>query len=133
LISFTLLSLTAHLLLIAPIGYRDPNQIHRIVVTKARVQGTMASIVEWQSLRMQEYRYQILTRVAHFFDIFGVHSPIPVDQPMAPGDYDSAIRHDRPDDPSLLSRRLKPTSHTPPAENNGDSAPSNGSEEKDAK
>ncbi len=34
-----------------------PAQIHRIVREKARVQGAMGSIVEWQSLKMQEYRY----------------------------------------------------------------------------
>ena len=46
-------------MLISPVGVRDPKQIHRIVREKARVQGAMASIVEWQSLRMQEYRYSI--------------------------------------------------------------------------
>ena len=34
-----------------PGGYRDPRQIHRIVRDKARVQGAMASIVEWQASR----------------------------------------------------------------------------------
>src|SRR5665811_1027722 len=53
LISFSILVLTAHLVLISPIGYREPKQIYRIVREKARVQGAMASIVEWQSLRMQ--------------------------------------------------------------------------------
>ena len=38
-------------------GFRDPKQIHRIVHDKARVQGGMASIVEWQAFKMQEYRY----------------------------------------------------------------------------
>ena len=54
-------ALLAHAMLISPIGYREPKQIHRIVRDKARVQGAMASIVEWQSLQMQEYRYQLLT------------------------------------------------------------------------
>ena len=58
LITFTALFISAHLLLLSPLGYRDPNQIHRIVRDKARVQGAMASIVEWQSLKMQEYRYR---------------------------------------------------------------------------
>ena len=60
LISFSLLALAAHGALLSPLGYRDPKQIHRIVRDKARVQGAMASIVEWQSLRMQEYRYWLL-------------------------------------------------------------------------
>ena len=50
LISFSILILAANLLLISPIGYREPKQIYRIVREKARVQGAMASIVEWQSL-----------------------------------------------------------------------------------
>jgi hypothetical protein len=116
LISFSVLSIGAHLLLIAPTGNRAPDQIHRIVVTKARVEGTMASIVEWQSLRMQEYRYQILSRAARFFDIFGVHSPIPSTIPMAPGDYDTAVYHEHPDDPSMLSRRLNHVQYTAPEE-----------------
>jgi hypothetical protein len=57
LITFTLLVVAANAMLISPIGIRDPKTIHRIVREKARVQGSMASIVEWQSLKMQEYRY----------------------------------------------------------------------------
>ena len=68
LISFTILFTSAHLLLISPLGYRDPKQIHRIVRDKARVQGAMASIVEWQSLKMQEYRYSLLMGVSRFFE-----------------------------------------------------------------
>ena len=52
LISFCALLATAHLLLVSPIGLRSPAQIHRIVRTEARVQGGMASIVEWQSLKI---------------------------------------------------------------------------------
>ena len=55
-------------------------QIHRIVRDKARVQGAMASIVEWQSLKMQEYRYTVLMTVAaytaRFFELFGVRRPL---------------------------------------------------------
>src|SRR5574341_637077 len=60
LISFSILFTAAHLVLLSPLGYREPKQIHRIVREKARVQGAMASIVEWQSLKMQEYRYSLL-------------------------------------------------------------------------
>ena len=59
LISFSILVLSANAILISPIGYRDPRRIHRIVREKARVQGGMASIVEWQSLKIQEYRLAI--------------------------------------------------------------------------
>ncbi len=63
LLTFTTLFLAAHLLLLSPSGQRDPRQIHRIVREKARVQGAMASIVEWQSLKMQENRYELLVRI----------------------------------------------------------------------
>src|SRR5512141_1722782 len=76
LISFSILALAAHLMLLSPLGYREPKQIHRIVRQKARVQGSMASIVEWQSLRMQEYRYSLLVGIARFFELFGVRRPV---------------------------------------------------------
>src|SRR6266545_3056543 len=49
LVSFTILAIAAHMMLLSPLGFREPKQIHRIVRDKARVQGAMASIVEWQS------------------------------------------------------------------------------------
>src|SRR5512136_540742 len=76
LISFSVLILAANTLLLSPIGYRDPKQIYRIVREKARVHGSMASIVEWQSLKMQEYRYTLLLLVTRFFDLFGVRNPV---------------------------------------------------------
>jgi len=106
LISFSVLVLTANLLLISPIGFRHPKQIHRIVRDKARVQGAMASIVEWQSLRMQEYRHGVLTNIAGFFEIFGIHRPIHLDTPIPAGDYDHALHEDHPDAPSLLEQYL---------------------------
>ena len=39
LISFSLLAIAAHLMLLSPLGYREPKQIHRIVRQKARVAG----------------------------------------------------------------------------------------------
>jgi hypothetical protein len=106
LISFSLLILAAHALLISPIGYRNPTQIHRIVREKARVQGAMASIVEWQSLRMQEYRYRILVTISHFFELFGVRRPVRYEPPAPSGDYDHALHVDDPAAPSLLQRYL---------------------------
>ncbi len=106
LISFSVLILTANLLLISPIGRRDPKQIHRIVREKARVRGAMASIVEWQSLRMQEYRYNLLTNIARFFEMFGVHRPMKLEPPVPAGEYDDALHKDHFDAPSFLEQYL---------------------------
>ena len=106
LISFSLLALAAHALLLSPLGYREPVQIHRIVRDKARVQGAMASIVEWQSLKMQEYRYSLLTGISRFFELFGVRRPVRYEPPVAAGDYDHALHIDHPDAPSLLEEYL---------------------------
>jgi hypothetical protein len=100
------LILAANFLLISPMGQRNPVQIHRIVREKARVQGSMASIVEWQSLKMQEYRYRLLTLVSHFFEVFGVHRPMHLDVPAQAGEYDDALHIDHPEAPSLLEQYL---------------------------
>ena len=102
LISFSVLVLAANALLISPIGVREPKQIHRIVREKARVQGAMASIVEWQSLRMQEYRYSVLVGITRFFEFFGIHRPVRYEVPVPAGVYDHALHVDHPDAPSLL-------------------------------
>src|SRR6266511_477597 len=111
LISFTILGIAAHLMLLSPLGYREPIQIHRIVREKARVQGAMASIVEWQSLRMQEYRHslrgKILIGVTRFFELFGVRRPMRFEPiPARAGDYDHALHVDHPEAPSLLEQYL---------------------------
>ena len=72
LVSFSTLFLVAHLILLSPAGYRAPKQIYRIVREKARVQGAMATIVEWQAFRMQEYRYRLMTTIASLLELFGV-------------------------------------------------------------
>jgi hypothetical protein len=108
LISFSVLILAAHAILISPAGSRSPEKIHRIVREKARIQGSMASIVEWQSLRMQEYRYNILVWISRFFELFGVRRPMRFEHPAPAGDYNEAIHVDHPEAPSLLADYLKP-------------------------
>jgi hypothetical protein len=108
LISLSALILIAHAILLSPAGYRDPRQIHRIIRDKSHVQGPMGNIVEWQSLRTQEYRYQLLVALTRFFEMFGVHRPAPGDAPVVAGDYDHAVQIDHPDAPSLLAQYLNP-------------------------
>jgi hypothetical protein len=113
LISFSILALAAHAMLLSPLGFREPKQIHRIVREKARVKGSMASIVEWQSLKMQEYRYSILIAIAHVFELFGVRRPMRYEPKPAPaGDYDHAIHTDQADAPSFLAQYM--SVETPP-------------------
>jgi hypothetical protein len=107
LITFSTLFLAAHLVLLSPLGYREPRQIHRIVREKARVQGAMASIVEWQSLKMQEYRYALLIAIARFFEFLGVRRPMRYSPPVAAGDYDHALHIDHPEAPSILAPYLE--------------------------
>jgi len=111
LLTFTILFTAAHLVLISPVGFRDPKQIHRIVRDKARVQGAMASIVEWQSLKMQEYRYSLLVLLSAIstraFAAVGVIRPTRyIQEPVQAGDYDHALHVDRPDAPSILTQYL---------------------------
>ncbi len=106
LITFSTLFLAAHLMLISPLGYRTPKQIHRIVRQKARVQGAMGSIVEWQSLKMQEYRYALLVGISRFFELFGVRRPVRYEAPAPAGAYAHALHVDHPEAPSLLAQYL---------------------------
>ncbi len=113
LITFTTLFTTAHLLLLSPLGYRDPKQIRRIVRDKARVQGSMASIVEWQSLKMQEYRYMLLSYIERFWQLFGIYRPVRYAPPLPAGDYDDALHVDHPGAPSFIDQYLDNTSEPP--------------------
>jgi len=112
LVGFSVLAIAAHLMLLSPLGYREPMQIHRIVREKARVQGAMASIVEWQSLKMQEYRHSLLILItiynSRFFELFGVRRPLRYEPaPVEAGDYDHAVHVDHPEAPSLLAKYLE--------------------------
>jgi hypothetical protein len=103
LIVFALLFIFAHLLIISPVGLRSPTQIHRIVRDKARVQGSMASIVEWQSLKMQEYRYSLVKMLSEWMQVMHIKVPVHFKEALAPheaGDYDHSLH---PDDPSAES------------------------------
>jgi len=106
LITFSLLILAANALLLSPIGHRDPSSIHRIVREKARVQGSMASIVEWQSLRMQEYRYTLYNYLADFMVAFGIRKLPRFDQPVSAGEFEDALHADHPEAPSFLDAYL---------------------------
>lgn len=94
LISLSVLILTAHAILISPIGYRTPRDIHRIIRDKSRVQGQMGNIVEWQSLKVQEYRYRLLVAVARFWEWFGVRRPLRFEPPIPAGEFETAMNHD---------------------------------------
>jgi hypothetical protein len=91
LISLSVLVLMAHAILISPIGFRTPQDIHRIIRDKSRVQGQMGNIVEWQSLKVQEYRYHLLDAVARFWEWFGVHRPFRFEPPAPAGEFESAM------------------------------------------
>ena len=106
LISFSILFTSAHLLLISPLGHRSPEQIRRIVRDKARISGAMGSIVEWQSVKMQQYRYSILVMISHFWALFGVIRPVRYDPPPPSGDYDHALHIDHPEAPSFLDQYI---------------------------
>jgi hypothetical protein len=66
----------------------------------------MASIVEWQSLKMQEYRYNLIVWMARFFELFGVRRPVRYEPPVPAGDYDHALHVDHAEAPSLLQQYL---------------------------
>jgi amino acid transporter len=94
LISLGVLVLTAHAILISPIGYRTPKDIHRIIREKSRIEGQMGNIVEWQSLRVQEYRYRLLETVSKFWELFGVRRPMRFEPPIAAGDFSVVTEND---------------------------------------
>ena len=96
LIVFTVLILLANLILLSPAGYRNAEDIHRVIREKSRIQGSMGNIVEWQSLRMQEYRYTLMNAVQRFFELFGLVKPLRFEQhPVPPkaGNFEDALNH----------------------------------------
>jgi hypothetical protein len=86
----------ANMLLLSPAGYRNAQDIHRVIREKSRIHGSMGNIVEWQSLKMQEYRYTLVSAVARFFEMFGVFKPLRFEQQSAPpkaGEFEDALNH----------------------------------------
>ena len=76
-------------------------------LVEAVVQGSMGSIVEWQSLKMQEYRYALLVFITRFFEVLGVRRPVRFEPPIEAGTYDEAVHSDHPEAPSLLAQYLE--------------------------
>jgi hypothetical protein len=114
LISLSILVLMAHAILISPIGYRDPQQIYRIIREKSRVKGPMGTIVEWQSLRTQEYRYALLLGVTRFWEMFGVYRPLRYEKPVTAGEFDQFIHAGQVQSQSLLEQYLDSTPKSEP-------------------
>lgn len=115
LISLSVLVLMAHAILLSPIGYREPEQIRRIVREKARAEGPTGAIVEWQSLRAQEYRYHLLVAISRFWELFGVRRPMRFEAPVPAGDYDELIEAIENGGPSPLDGCIQPAPGQPAA------------------
>lgn len=120
LISLSILILTAHLILISPAGYRTQVDINRIIHDKSRVEGTMGDIVQWQSLKTQEYRYRLLVGISRFWELFGVRRPLRYEPPEPAGDFEKIVNSEGTETPSLLVNAPKhepePLAGGPPKE-----------------
>ncbi len=104
LISLAVLIIMSHVLLISPFGHRTPVDIHRIIREKSRIEGKMGNIVEWQSIKFQEYRYQLLILISQFWELFGVRRPVRYDRPLDPGTFENIHSEG---DSTLLSQYLE--------------------------
>ncbi|NTW08236.1 MAG: hypothetical protein HGA28_01535 [Anaerolineaceae bacterium] len=96
LIVFTVLIILAHLVLMSPAGYRDPEDIHRVIREKSRIQGSAGNVVEWQSLKIQEYRYNLLMGFSRVAGWFGILKPMKYDTLQAPapfGTFEESVHH----------------------------------------
>jgi hypothetical protein len=96
LVVLIIMMVMSHLVLLSPAGYRDAGDIHRIIREKSRIEGATGNIVEWQSLRMQEYRYRLMMFVTRLFGIFGIFKPLRFEEQSAPpeaGEFEKALTH----------------------------------------
>jgi hypothetical protein len=107
LLSLTGLVLVAHAILLSPVGYRNQEDIRRIIQDKSHVEGPMGEIVTWQSSLTQEYRYNLLVRVAQFAEWFGVRRPLRYERPPAAGSYDEALAHIETPHPTTLAEQFQ--------------------------
>jgi hypothetical protein len=115
LIVLIVLVLMANIILLTPASYRDPEDIHRIIREKSRIQGKMGNIVEWQSLRIQEYRYNLMMTVSRFLGVFGIFKPLRFDQehvPVEAGDFEAAL--EQSDQHTFLEKYLEKQSQREP-------------------
>ncbi len=105
LISFSMLILAAHAMLISPIGYRDPkqNSPHRAREgARAGLDGVHrgVAIAEDAGISLFDLRARALIGVTRLFELFGVRRPVRYEPvPVVAGDYDHAVHSDHPDAP----------------------------------
>ena len=107
-IAIVVVIVLANLLLVAPAGYRDAARIRTIIRDKSRVEGHVGSLVTWQAMRMQEYRYQVLLAVSSAFAVLGVFRPMQLEKPPAAGSFDAWVQ-------DHTAESLKAPSHGLPA------------------
>lgn len=114
LIVFSILIILAHVILISPAGYRDPEDIRRVIREKSRIHGTTGNVVEWQSLKIQEYRYELMMKVARFFSWFGIFKPMRFENMTSPvnvGSFEEALHQDS--DQTFLEEYLEKNAPRP--------------------
>jgi hypothetical protein len=102
LIAMVVLILIAHAVLISPVGYRDQEDIRRIIREKSHVQGPMGDMVTWQSMRTQEYRYLLIVKLAQFAELFGVRRPMRFEVPAPAGEYHDGLPKEQLKTPTLV-------------------------------
>jgi hypothetical protein len=75
----------------------------------------VGNIVEWQSLRVQEYRYRLLQGIAKFWELFGVRRPMRFEPPISAGEFSAVLEHKG--EGSFLDKHInkKPRRKTRPA------------------
>jgi hypothetical protein len=66
----------------------------------------MASIVEWQSLKMQEYRYTLYNHLAKALEVFGIRKLARFEHPVPAGEFEDAMHNDHPEAPSFLHQYM---------------------------
>lgn len=114
LITMIILVLFAHAILLSPVGYRDMEDIQRIIHEKSHVRGPIGDMVTWQSHQTQEYRYNLLVKIAQFGELFGIRRPIRFEKPRPAGEYESVFQTEPTKKPTLLQTYLDNQSQPEP-------------------